>query len=106
VISERIQYILLDGDGNEVERWHQDDESDTIASSTIQGLLDHASERVADMGLKGFLEELTDKDSDFYGYRVVRQEVKTFELNTKEQAELERISDYDEDADYNEENEE
>ncbi len=78
------RYIMLDEDGDPVERFHQDDESDVCESDTIEGILEHVADRVYDRGADDLLDSMEEPGSECYGWRVVRQEIRTTELSSEE----------------------
>lgn len=96
--QREIRYVMLDEEGNPVEKYHQDDESDVCESDTIEGLLDLVAERVFDMASLDLLESITElgseddhvekidkalltiewADGELSKFKIVRQEVLTY----------------------------
>jgi hypothetical protein len=74
-----IRYIMLDADGEPVEKYHQDDESDVCESSTVDGLLSIVAGRVFDFGSDD-LREAMKPGGEAEGYRVICQEIRSLEL--------------------------
>lgn len=97
------RYIMLDEEGNPVERYHQDDECDVVEARSIEQLLDCVAERVFDLGADSFVEMMK-PGGEYEGYKVVRQEIHSYDLDEGElDAAIERLNSrdygYDDDDD-------
>jgi len=91
VAANRIQYALLDVDGELVKEANF---GCPLIASTITELISMAA-RAHDLTDDVFLEMLKDPDSEYSRYYVVREDAHRVPLTTKNEATLQQLRDED-----------
>lgn len=89
------RYILMTADGAPAMWCHQDDMEDPVVADGIPELLETAAEW-ADIGSTlDFIDEMGENSEgqrgQYFGYRIMRQEIQDFPLSAEELALIERI---------------
>ena len=89
------RYILMTADGSPAMWCHQDDMEDPVVAGGIPELLDVAAEW-ADFGstldfIDGMGENSEGQRGQYFGYRIMRQEIQDFPLSAEELALIEQI---------------